>query len=286
MFRPVLEARHVLSRTVFAVACLLALSSCGGDGDGVASPSSSTTSTSETTTTTQPEGAGPHRPGDCLVIGNGLEEISCDRPHEYEVTLSGDLPPEARNSYPPSSEPTIGPTCWSSRSEYLGSPDADATRLDSSVLWPTQEQWDAGDRWFACVVSDPGTDEAPDQRTGSVADALADGLGTFQECFVDEPEPGGPNQVTSCDEPHRSEAVPGVLALGDPSGPPPDVVQVVADRAVPHCEEAVREYLGGDRPDVSPHLLAPRPDQWSYSAYTAVCYAVSDEPVTGPLVEP
>jgi hypothetical protein len=99
-FRPVPGTRHILSPTIAALACLLALSSCGGDdGDGAASESSSTTSMSESSTTTEdstttsatssttttapvpPEPADGHDVSACA-------DASCD----VEVTLPIDLP--------------------------------------------------------------------------------------------------------------------------------------------------------------------------------------------------
>lgn len=98
-FRPVPRTHHVLSRTIPAVACLLALSSCGGDDDGAASGSSSTTATSESSTTTDDSTTTsstssttttapvPPEPADGGDVG-ACADASCD----VEVPLPIDLP--------------------------------------------------------------------------------------------------------------------------------------------------------------------------------------------------
>jgi hypothetical protein len=97
---PVPGTRHILLGTMSALACLLALSSCGGgDGDGGASGGSSTTSTSESSTTTEASTTTsatssttttapvPPEPADGQDLA-ACADASCD----VEVTLPVDLP--------------------------------------------------------------------------------------------------------------------------------------------------------------------------------------------------
>ncbi len=231
----------------------------------------------------RPDGVGPHRSGDCLDASSGtLTRVDCGQPHEYEVVLSAALPEGTPDRHPPDVPPAIEANCRAARTDYLRGPDADATRLEVLESWPNKELWDKGDRWFACVLAERGEDNNPVRRTGALTGALAAGLGPFQRCMTHEPLANGPLHVVPCDKPHRSEAVPGVLVLGLPTDPAPSL-QEMADRAVPHCERMVADYLGGPRPGVKPRAIFPLPEEWPGGRTTAVCYAVSDTMVTGPL---
>jgi hypothetical protein len=130
--------RHILSRTLPALACLLALSSCGGDGgDGAASGSSSTTSTSESSTTTEDSTTTsstssttttapvPPEPADGQDIG-ACADASCD----VEVSLPIDLP----------LDPTLDVgtvTLSAADTQYLGiqvvTPDGTTASISSGV---------------------------------------------------------------------------------------------------------------------------------------------------------
>jgi hypothetical protein len=227
-------------------------------------------------------GAGPYRTGDCVEVAKGVAKVGCDRPHEYEVMLSDELQADVPDSYPPPVKTLARPTCRATLPTYLGSPDADASRLETVAFWPTQEQWNIGDRWFACLVIERGPDNRPIRRTGTLAGVLTGGLGVFQRCLAGEPISNDPTRVVPCEQPHRSEAVPGVLVLGSPTEPALSI-GVMADRALPHCESVVNAYLGGKRPRVKPSSLTPYPADWPTGANSAVCYAVTETPVTGSL---
>lgn len=230
-------------------------------------------------------GVGPYRPGDCLELKDGVAKVKCDRPHEYEVMNSASFPSDVPGTYPPPIKEYAGPRCDAAPPGYLDSPDWEAGRLDAVAFWPTEAQWSDGDRWFACLLAERSPKSDPVRREGSLYAGLAHGLGSLQACMKGEPKPGGPNNVIPCDGPHRTEAVPGVVDLGDPAGPAPSIdkmLQLTKDR----CLRAVKKYLGGDKPGVRPHWLAPRPDQWSNEYHTAICYAVSEKAHTGTLGSP
>ncbi|WP_433872916.1 septum formation family protein [Saccharopolyspora sp. CA-218241] len=197
-------------------------------------------------------GAGPHRRGDCLSIVDGrIQQVGCETEHQYEVVLSRRMPPEVGDAYPPPLDTAVSPVCRGALPEYVGSPDAPASRLEALSTWSDQQEWDRGDRWFACLVVERGPDNEPLPRTGSLAGALTGGLGSFRRCYVDEPLADGPTRVVPCSRPHRSEAVPGVLDLGSPDEPAPGI-DAMLDRTMPHCDRVVADYLGGPRPGSSP----------------------------------
>ena len=259
---------------------LLLLVLLGGCASGHPAPHRTTPSR----TSSSPVGAGPYRQGDCVELPakGGVAKIGCDRPHEYEVTRSGRLPANVSSKYPPPVSTMVRPICRSALPTYLRSADADASRLETVSFWPTQAQWNNGDRWFACLLTERGIDNEPVRRTGSLAGALANGLGAFQRCQVDKPLADGALRVVPCDRPHRSEAVPGVLVLGTPTDPPPDPTDMV-ERYVNYCTKAVNSYLGGEKPGVTPSSVGPLPQDWPTGTNTLVCFAVTKTAVTGSL---
>lgn len=230
-----------------------------------------------------PPPAGPYRSGDCLEFSatSVLTTVACDRPHHHEVMLSAELPADLRATYPPATA-SLKPWCTIALTGYLASPDAEATRLEEVVRVPSRTQWDGGERWYACTVAERGPDNYPVRRTGPVAGVLAGGLGPFQRCLVGDPL-DDPLQVVPCTRPHLSEAVPGVLTLGAPGDPVPDIETLFREKIIPHCQKAVAAYLGGDRPDVTFSGLGPLAENWTAGVRTAVCYATVKSPVTGPL---
>ena len=252
---------------------LVAACSSGHPGHPVPSHPSSTSPA--------PSGAGPYQKGECLEpAGRILRQLGCDQPHPYEVTTTGPLP---AGKYPPPVKTKVRPLCHAALPAYLGSADADASRLETLAFWPTSEQWKAGGHWYACLVTERGTDNEPTHRTGPLAGALAHGLGAFQRCIVKEPISSGPLRVVPCDRPHRSEAVPGVMRLGSPTSPPPSPTKAMLDRGFKHCKKAVRAYLGGDRPGVEPFIVLPTPEQWRSGDNNLICFAVAGKPVTAPM---
>ncbi|MFJ8751780.1 septum formation family protein [Streptomyces sp. NPDC102441] len=254
----------------------------GATTSGGASPGTSKKPSASPSPRPERTGVGPYRPGDCLELKDGVTKVSCDRPHEYEVMTSASFPSDVPDAYPPPVKEYAGPRCDAAPPGYLNGPDWDATRLDAVAFWPTEKQWGDGDRWFACLLAERSPKNDPVRREGSLYAGLAHGLGSLQACMKGEPEPGGPNNVIPCDEPHRTEAVPGVVDLGDPDDPAPSIDKML-QRTKDHCPAAVKKYLGGDKPGVLPHWLSPRPDQWSSEYHTAVCYAVSKKVRTGTL---
>ncbi|MER5268801.1 septum formation family protein [Actinosynnema sp. NPDC002837] len=267
-------------RGVAGVLALVLTSACGGTSvpgtPRAAAPVVTTTSAEP-----PPKRVGSHGPGDCLaIVDNAFQPVGCEREHQAEVALSDHLPTGFPAGYPPVGT-TISPTCRDAMAAYLGGPDAEATRLEHRVLWPTPEQWAAGERWFACAMLERGPDNKAATRTGSVKGALAAGLGALRRCYAGEPL-DEPTRVVPCDQPHRSEAVPGVVRLGSHTDPAPGYGTMM-ELSMDRCIRAVEAYLGGSRPGVTARSVMPAQEYWPSGATTAVCYAISTEPVTGTL---
>ena len=263
---------------------MLSLAACSQPGGTIqagasASPSESVSPLGPPLPT---EGAGPYGPGDCLaIVDAALSIVDCAREHEYQVMLSQAFPPDVDEYLP---DVTLyRPTCTAAMPVFLGSADAEASRLETFTYLSSEDEWAAGNRWFACLVTERSPEDEPVPRTGSLAGALAAGLGDLRLCLVDEPVAEGATVTVPCDRPHRSEAVPGVLVLGSPQDPAPTIGEMAA-MAVDHCVEQVRAYLGGDREGVTAVADLPLPDLWPNGSNAAVCFAVSEEEVVGTLV--
>lgn len=234
------------------VVLLLVLGGCTTGGNPAPAPPPTTTAV-----------PAPYRAGDCLTSGTGApQRAGCELPHEAEVVLAQERP--------------IGAACQAALRTYLGSPDVEASRLEARTHEPAPAETD---RWSFCLVVERSPQNASVQRTGSLRGALASGLGSFQRCVAQEPFQA-PVEVVPCDQPHRSEAVPGVLDLGSPAEPMPPADDLLK-RTIAHCDPTVTAYLGGEKPDVQPSATIPQADDWAAGRTVAVCYAISDTPTTG-----
>ncbi|MDQ2582969.1 septum formation family protein [Saccharothrix yanglingensis] len=221
-------------------------------------------------------------PGQCTTTG--VEVLDCAQRHDAEVTEVGELP-ELGSAYPDDRDlrRAVLPPCRAALTAYLGSADHDATRLQAHAFWPSRDGWARGDRWRVCAVVELAPDGSRAPRTGSARDLLkAAGFSTVQLCAAASPGVDRDAAITGCDQPHRAEAVPGVLSLGAPGDPAPSLEQVNA-KAADHCARAVRSYVGADRPDVFASWRAFGSQAWSEGFTSAVCYAEATRPFTGRL---
>ena len=241
--------------------------------------------TPPTTTTTEPPPAGAYTPGDCLAIEDGIQVVSCDQPHDYEITLSDELPATVPDTFPPELDTVVGPTCRQQLVEYTGSTDVEASLVEAAYVWPHEPQWQAGERWYSCLASVDSTNGETTRRTGSLRDVLADGLGDLRQCLVGGPTDPGPPIMVSCDQPHRSEAVTPVVKLGELTDPPPTEADI-QEVTFGECKKAVENYLGGERAGVGFGMSYGSPEQWPAGYNIGTCMAISDTPVTGLMGTP
>ena len=214
----------------------------------------------------------------------GLEVLDCSAEHEAEVIEVG-LLDGLGAEYPNDRDlrRSALPACRAALTAYLGSPDHDATRLRAHAFWPSRDGWAKGDRWRVCTAVELKPDGTRARRKTSAKDLLkAAGFGTVQLCATASPGEAKDAGITACDQPHKAEAVPGVLALGNPWDPAPSVDQVNA-KAAEHCAKAVTNYVGAAREDVFASWRAFGSQAWSEGYTSAVCYAEATRPFTGRL---
>ena len=79
------------------------------------------------------------------------------------------------------------------------------------VYGPTPEQTEAGQSWVRCDAGVPATtgDYPPlAPQTDTIENGLSDHLAHYLMCIDEVPHPeGDPQQLTSCEEPHRAEGL-------------------------------------------------------------------------------
>jgi hypothetical protein len=230
-----------------------------------------------------PSGSTLPRPGQCTSDAH-IAPLPCESPHTVEVVSTGDLGSAA--AYPDSTtlRKSELPACYTALSGYLGSADFAATTLDAWVGWPAREQWNRGQRWKLCGVTELGADGKAATRTGALKNALTgNGFTRFQVCTETKASDQSIRRVP-CDRPHVAESVPGVLALGSPDAPMPSAADISA-RAEPHCKPRVDAYLGlpDGRPDVFYAWRWPSTAQYANGNTFLVCFAQTQAPVSAPL---
>lgn len=225
--------------------------------------------------------------GDCIEAAT-FSVADCGEPHELEVFRFIELPADFSDTYPSAEVllPRYEPQCRAELPGYVGSADVDASRLRGYVYWPSPQAWDTGERWVLCAAVVVGADERPVEHTGVLRGVLREGLGPYQACSQTAPSEG-PLHIVPCVEPHRGEAVPGVLVLGAPTSPPL-TGEDANELADPHCRRVIDEYLGtpGGQFGVRYSWRYPTPESWPNGYTSVVCYAETEEPITGTLGTP
>ena len=95
--------------------------------------------------------------GECLLqVGERLDAVACDRPHDLQRTAVDTLPPE---SFPTDAEfdrdavrAVVRTACLAAFESFVGEP-VDASVLESPFSAPSAETWSAdGDRTFQCFA--------------------------------------------------------------------------------------------------------------------------------------
>ena len=271
-----------MTRVRLAVAIVLsswALSACAIQvgGQAVPGPLPSTASASAPTLP---------KAGQCMNAYE-LTVLQCTDSHEAEVMTVGELT-GLPTAYPDNQalRKAALPPCRQALTEYLGSGDADATRLRVWAFWPNEQGWKDGQRWRLCTVVEVSPDEKPLARKGSVKGILgSNGFTTFQNCTQGSPSKDQEIKIIACNSAaHLAEAVPaGVVSLGKSTDPAPSTEQMNAI-AKGKCTKAVHDYLGSSkRSDVFPAWRNPGSQAWSEGWTNAVCYAEANKAFNGTL---
>jgi hypothetical protein len=103
------------------------------------------------------------RPGDCFSAGeeteiSDVDGVRCTDSHAYEVFAVADYEADVYPSTREQSDAAFGATCLQPFEEYVGIPYRES-ELYASMITPSEEGWNGGDREFICYLHQP--DEAP-----------------------------------------------------------------------------------------------------------------------------
>ncbi|MBM7861542.1 hypothetical protein JOD27_005366 [Lentzea nigeriaca] len=224
--------------------------------------------------------------GQCM-NSSELKPVDCAASHDAEVMGVGEMA-GLPSTYPDTQalRKAALPSCYGTISDYLGSPDAGATRLQVWAFWPNEASWKKGDRWRLCTVVELTADGKALPRKGSLKDVLkGSSFNTYQICLGGSPSKDPDVKPTACNGPHMAEAVPGgIVPLGKYSDPTPSKDQmnaIVKDK----CTKAVHDYVGSDkRTDVFPAWRMPGSQGWSEGWTYAICYAEATRTFNGTLL--
>ena len=103
------------------------------------------------------------RPGDCFDSGEEIEisdvdGVPCTESHAYEVFAVGDYDAEVYPATRAQSDDAFASVCLGAFEEYVGLPYA-SSELWASMITPSEEGWNDGDREFICYLHEE--DDAP-----------------------------------------------------------------------------------------------------------------------------
>ncbi len=103
------------------------------------------------------------RPGDCFNAGeetevSDVDGVPCTESHAYEVFAVADYDADVYPATREQSDAAFGATCLQPFEEYVGIPYADS-RLYASMITPSEDGWNNGDREFICYLHEE--DESP-----------------------------------------------------------------------------------------------------------------------------
>jgi len=150
---------------------------------------------------------GDHKPVDCA--GRHVTEA-------YHLgTLTGDAATGERPELKSSAARIAYRECSRRATEFLGGPSRTST-AKIAVVWPSEDNWAGGGRWFRCDLVETDIDSAePIRRTGSLQGALAGDAPARLGCFTPrvKGDDVGDLRPTPCNKRHTAEFA-GIFTAG------------------------------------------------------------------------
>jgi hypothetical protein len=195
----------------------------------------------------------PPRVGECRVLApadiakpsNASPVVGCAEPHTAETFLVGTLETAADEAGwdDPALGAAVHDRCRKRWVRFVGADASLALRtlLDWAWFRPTEEQWDAGARWFRCdVVGGTATSARLPALPRTTAGVLLGRPDDRWLACVDGPAVAGSPRVP-CSEPHTWRAVTTVVVGEDDEPYPGDRLVEVVSRDF--CRESVLAWL-------------------------------------------
>ena len=243
----------------------------------------------EVVETTVPDAGYLWSVGDCVDLGADAaadlpyapygEELlaSCAAPHTHEVYFTATLSGAPDAPYPDDLNIELFDVCFVEFAELMGFSSSDST-LQMVLYWPDSEEWEAGERYHACVVYQPGTGQVYRPLVGSAADDPGDfrwevSVGTcyglVDLAFV------AVSDTVPCSEQHSLEMIGRAQpAPGEDDYPGREAMVGLSAEA---CDVALTAYAAQTLDDL-PVLTFPFPTlltegEWEAGSRTVRCFA-------------
>ncbi len=223
--------------------------SSGADGGQAAGPSAADGEAAPFTTAS----AGACVTWDIAPDGTttGFEQISCDKPHRFEVSAREDLSTYPTSEFGPNAtRPDItrqnalrDELCEAPTVSYLNGKWDPNGRYDVASILPPAASWDQGDRTLLCGLQTTDANGVPQESTGKVSEVDQAVVAKPGECRkVDDKQA---LTTVPCQEPHQMETVSVInLAEKFPNGYPSD--EDIDKFLSETCTQNAMDYLGGE----------------------------------------
>jgi hypothetical protein len=212
------------------------------------------------------------------------ETVSCDAIHTHEVIYTATVGEGPEEPIPADLGLRVKHECEDAFAETTGVPYWQSTLLMTLYL-PDATEWEAGDRYLACVVSREGPDGTPLDLTGVTVTAAED----WSFDVIATPCWGSsfkPVSARGCDLPHVHEAV-GMLTHPAPAGlpfpNPDDLDSFRTDACTALIAESVSPAPSGFAVVPVPHSIGRA--EWDEGERAILCAARVHDAFTGNAVQ-
>ena len=238
------------------------------------------------------------RVGDCVDLGGAETELpyapygtglltDCAVAHTHEVYFSATLSGDSDALFPEDLNDRLWDTCFVEFALAMGFSSSDST-LNLLLYLPDADEWDAGERYHACVVY-KADDAGYSQLSGSAIDTpgayrwqVSAGACYEADSLVLVPA----KEPVACGDEHTFEMI-GAVGLGadDDAYPGVEAIDLDAGEA---CDDLLAEYAGQSLDDL-PVLTLPLPlpfseGEWESGQRSVRCFAFAATRDRGLLV--
>ncbi len=230
----------------------------------------------QTPTTQEAQLAGKPKVGDCYDITkrqfrqqrDGSFPVRCSRRHTGETFAVFNV-----SSAPTGSQTDkVWRTCHARFPAYVGDA-ATLSKLDLTLILPSNDQTSAGQKWIRCDVIQKASynSRVGVPRTGSLKNTLRGGVPReFRGCVTRWPKVDQAVHFTPCGRRHQAELIPDSLFLGPPEATYPGVA-TAKTRSQQFCESVFQDYV----PETNNYYYYyPTKASWKSGSHNTTCWAL------------
>ncbi|GED96291.1 septum formation family protein [Gordonia crocea] len=231
-------------------------------------------------------------PGDCLQWDEGKpgspRKVACTEPHRFEVAAAVDgriLPGgefSADAAWPGAERFAVirSEQCPVLVTNYLDGRFDPQGRFVASLVYPSEAQWERGQRELRCGLIQQGLGGTEMEFTGRVADLDQSQQWAPGTCIGINPQTRQPTYPVSCAEPHAFQTT-GVIDMSSrfgarTSGKPWPGVEAQNKFLTPICPVQAHRFMGGkqkfDKTTLNIQWSTVSEIGWLAGSRKAVCY--------------